>query len=129
MAAEASVMEADTKLVHALLEAWGRWAKDVDSRGWPPMTLLSRMIEFGPQGASQQGKPPISMPDEIARVDAAVGRLCEIDKRAVIAYYTRWEPMEVLAKRLHMRERQVRRVLDRARWRLALHLTGQGGMY
>jgi len=121
-----NAMDPDTKLIHAMLEAWGKWAKDMESHGWPAQTLLARMIEYGPQGASQQGRPPVAMPDEIAKTDAAVARLCVTDRRAVVAYYTRWEPPQIIAKRLHMRERQFRNVLQRARWRLSVWLTGAG---
>ena len=117
-----NAMDPDTKLIHAMLEAWGKWAKDMESHGWPAQTLLARMIEYGPQGASQQGRPPVAMPDEIAQIDAAVARLCQIDKNAVVAYYTRWEPPDVVAKRLRIKERELRRTLQRARWRLAAWL-------
>ena len=117
-----NAMDPDTMLVHAMLEAWGRWAKDMESHGWPLETILARMMEYGPQGAAQQGRPPISMPEDIARIDAAVAQLCVIDRRAVVAYYTRWEPPEAVARRLHIKERELRRTLQRARWRLAAWL-------
>lgn len=114
-------MDPETKLVHARLEAWGSWAKDAELRAWPAVSLLGRMVDQQ-TGAAQSGKPPISMPDEIAATDAAVCRLCDIDKRAVHLYYVRWQPIEVLAKRMRMRSRQFQNVLRRARWRLAIHL-------
>lgn len=108
-------------MVHMRLEAWGKWAHE-NTGAWPPQTLLGRMIEQGPMGAAQAGKPPISMPAEIAATDAAVARLGMIDRRALTDYYTRWEPLEVLARRASMRTRQLQRVLQRARWRVAVIL-------
>ena len=115
-------MDSETKAVHVMLEAWGKWARHAEGNGWSPITILGRLIECGPQGSAQPGKPPISMPDDIARIDGAVAKLGDIDKRTIIAYYTRWEPIEVLARRLSMRERQMRSVLQRARWRLTAYL-------
>lgn len=121
-------MDPDTRAVHIRLTVWGEWAKQCAENGWPPITLLGRMIKQGPNGASQTGKPPISMPDEIAETDAAVAKLCEIDKRAIVGYYTKWEPIEALARRLHMRTQQIHNVLRRARWRLNFALDVSGGI-
>jgi hypothetical protein len=111
-------MDADTKLVHARLEEWGRWAKEGDIRAWPAATYLARWIEQGIDGAAQQGKPPISMPPSVAIVDAAVCKLGDIDKAVIRTYYLRWEPVEVMARRHHMRVRKFQNVLRRARWRI-----------
>src|SRR5258708_38669789 len=111
-------MDPETRFIHSRLEAWGRWAHGAETQGFPAVTLVGRMIKWGPQGASQTQGVPITMPDEIAVVDAAVARLEQPEKQTVIAYYTRWEPVEVLALRFQMKERQVRRVLQRARWKL-----------
>lgn len=115
-------MDPETKVVHARLEAWGAWAKESELRAYPSATYLARWIEQGIDGAAQQGKPPIAMPDEIASVDAAVSRLGAIDKRAVQLYYIKWQPIENLARMMHMRSRQYQNVLRRARWRLAAYM-------
>lgn len=114
----ANRMDPDTKLVHSRLEEWGRWAKDSELRAWPALTLLGRVAEQGGYAASQQGRPPVSMPQSIAVVDAAVGRLGAIDRRVIQTYYLHWEPIEVMAARHHMRVRQFQNVLRRARWRI-----------
>lgn len=111
-------MDGETKIVHERLEAWGRWARDSEVRAWPKTTLLGRVIEQGPMGASQQGKPPINIPDQVAVVDAAVCRLGAIDRGVIQTYYLRWEPIEVMARRHKMRVRQFQNVLRRARWRI-----------
>jgi hypothetical protein len=115
-------MDPETRLVHSKLEVWGAWAKDSDIRAYPSVTYLARWMEQGIHGAAQQGKPPVSMPDEIAAVDAAVCRLNAIDKQAVQLYYIKWAPVELHARRMRMRPRQFQNVLRRARWRLALFL-------
>lgn len=115
-------MDPETRVVHSRLEAWGAWAKDAEVRAWPASTLLARMIDQQAAGAAQGSKPPISMPDQIAATDAAVCKLNAIDKRAVQIYYLKWQPVESLARMMHMRPRQYQNVLRRARWRLALWL-------
>lgn len=114
----ANRMDPDTKLVHSRLEEWGRWAKDSEIRAWPAMTLLARVIEQGEVAAGQQGRPPVCMPPAVAIVDAAVCRLNATDKGVIQTYYLRWEPIEVMARRHHMRVRQFQNVLRRARWRI-----------
>ncbi len=51
------------------------------------MTILGRLIEQGPTGAGQQGRPPISIPEPIARVDAAVGQLIGIERSIICIRY------------------------------------------
>lgn len=111
-------MDPDTKLVHERLEHWGRWAKDSEARAWPALTLLGRVVEQGGNAAGQQGRPPVSMPEAVAVVDAAVCRLGSIDRGVIQTYYLRWEPIEVMARRHQMRVRQFQNVLRRARWRI-----------
>lgn len=113
----ANRMDPDTKMVHLRLEEWGKWAKGSEAKAWPQTTMLGRVIEQGP-GASQSGRPPVEMPDPVAVVDAAVSRLGAIDRGVVQTYYIRWEPIEVMARRKHMRVRQFQNVLRRARWRI-----------
>lgn len=115
-------MDPETRIVHSRLEAWGAWAKDSELRAWPAATLLGRIIDHQPTGAAQSGRPPVAMPDDIAAVDAAVCRLCAIDRQAVQRYYIKWGPIESHARAMHMRPRQYQNVLRRARWRLGLFL-------
>jgi hypothetical protein len=114
----ANRMDPETKVVHGRLEEWGKWAKDTEIRAWPAVTYLGRWAEQGIDGAAQQGKPPIAMPDSVAVVDAAVCRLGDIDKAIIKTYYLKWEPIEVMARRHRMRVRQFQNVLRRARWRI-----------
>lgn len=114
----ANRMDTETKLVHERLEQWGKWAKESEARAWPESTMLGRMIEQGPRGASQQGRPPIEIPEPVAIVDAAVCRLGEVDRKVIQIYYLRWEPIEVMSRRCDMRVRQFQNILRRARWRI-----------
>lgn len=117
-----SRMDPDTRMVHSLLEQWGRWSYDSSLRAYPSVTLLGRVIECGANGASQQGRPPLEMPAAVAATDSAIAKLCQTDKRVIVVYYTREEPIEVCARKCRMRIRQFQNVLRRARWRLVLHL-------
>lgn len=115
-------MDPDTKAVHARLEGWARWASGEEVRAWPRLTLLGRVIEQGASGAGQSGRPPISMPDHIAHVDAAVAKLGQIDKMVIRIYYGPPDAVEVMARKANMRVRQFQNVLRRARWRVSGYL-------
>jgi len=83
--------------VHARLEEWARWANQgIETIGWPQATMLGRMIEEGPTGASQSGSPPITIPDRVAQVDRAVAGLEPIDKGVIRTFYFSWAPPETL---------------------------------
>lgn len=116
-----SRMDPDTRFVHTLLEDWGRWSYDSTLRAYPPITLLGRMIKYGPQGASHV-RPPLEMPKHVAAVDGAIAKLNQPDKIVVITYYTRDEPIEVCAIRCRLRLRQFQNVLSRARRRIVFSL-------
>jgi predicted DNA-binding protein (UPF0251 family) len=58
----------------------------------------------------------------VALTDAAVARLCQIDQRALKAYYMRTEAIEFCARRCGMSRRTFQNTLRRARWRLAVYL-------
>lgn len=117
-------MDPETKLVHARLEEWARWAKDSGIAGYPKQSLTEKAAKYGRLGIPQEtlNKPEPMMPDRVAVVDAAICRLGVIDRRVVEIYYKSWEAPEVLAKKMHMRERQFQHVLQRARWRIMGYL-------
>lgn len=113
--------------VHIRLEEWAKWAQSgLESISWPSVTLLGRMEEQGPTGASQQGSPPITIPDEIAQVDTAVARLEPIDKGVIRAYYLSWAPPETLWMGcIGVRSAfGFRVILKRARWRIGEFIGG-----
>ena len=114
-------MDPEGKRVHARLEAWARWSRDASLRALPAVSVIGRMMEYGALGAAQAGRPPISIPEEIALVDAAVARLESLDQRVLKAYYLHWETIETSAHRVHRSVRQLQSLLKRARWRLAIY--------
>ena len=118
-------MDPETTAVHLLLEAWGKWAKQPGIMGYPTSSPTEKAARYGKLGIPQETnyKREPEMPDDIALIDAAVGRLGDIDKRAIKAYYTHWEPKEVLARKCGMRVRQFQNVLRRARWRIVIHMS------
>jgi hypothetical protein len=114
-------MDPDTKLVHARLERWGRWAKDHGIQGYPKQSLTERAAQYGKLGIPQESNvraEPV-MPDDIAQVDIAICRLWGIGQRCVKRYYTKWEPMDVMAKEEGISESHMKEVLRRSR-----HLIG-----
>jgi hypothetical protein len=115
-------MDPETKLVHAYLEQWGKETKDRDENGFPASTLLGRMIEQGPMGASQSGRPPTDLSPQSALIDTAVSRLWGIGKNCVKRYYRTWEPMDVMARKEGISESHMKEVLRRSRHLIALWL-------
>jgi hypothetical protein len=118
-------MSNDTKVIHARLEQWAKWAKDFERMGWPE-SIFGAIARYGADGASQHGKPPVSMPEEIAVMDAAVAKLGEVDRRVIRRYYLQWAPAECLWKDCEgIRSlSNFRAVLKRARWRLSGFVDG-----
>lgn len=117
-------MDPDTKFVHARLEEWSKWAKDMGIAGFPHQSITEKAAKYGKLGIPQEPlhKPEPLMPDHVALVDAAVCRLNEIDRTVVRTYYLTWAPIEIMARKHHMRIRQFQHVLQRARWRIRGYL-------
>lgn len=119
-------MDPDTKLVHARLEEWAKWAKDMGIAGYPHQSVTEKAAKYGKLGIPQEPlhKPEPMMPDHVARVDVAVCRLGDIDRKAIRLYYLSWDVAENLARRMDrsMRWRQYLNVVRRARWRVAAYL-------
>lgn len=107
-------MRADVRAIDVYLVEWARWGRDeADRLGLPPETLLGRVIRLGADGAHAHGHEG-QMPDEIARVDAAICRLMPLRQQVVKTYYLRWEPVEAMARRCRISRRQFRAELERA---------------
>lgn len=114
-------MDGETRILHIRLEQWGRETRET-LNGYPPLTLLGRLIEQGANGASQTGRPPVSLSESAARADSCVAKLVQTDQGALRLYYQADISIEILAQRLSMRVRQAQNVLRRARWRFGAHL-------
>ena len=121
-------MDPETKEIHLRLEEWARWAKDWGIAGYPRQSLTEKAATYGKLGIPQEPlhKPEASMPDRVAVIDAAIAKLGDIDRRVVRMYYLNWEPTNVMARRMKMRERQFQNVLRRARWRISGYLLAEG---
>lgn len=117
-----SHMTGETLMTHIRLEQWGKWARE-PLHAWPPRTLLGRVMDEGPS-ASQSTNRAVHMPAEVAVTDRAVAHLGEIDQKVIRVYYTEWQSVEVMARHCRMRDREFRRVLDRARWRIGGYIAG-----
>lgn len=119
-------MDPDTKVVHARLEEWAKWAKDAGIMGYPTQSLTEKAAKYGKLGIPQEPlhKPESVMPERVAAVDAAICRLGDIDRKAIRLYYLNWDAPENLARKMDrsMRWRQYLNVVRRARWRVAAYL-------
>lgn len=108
--------------VDYMLEAWARWGKAA-LPGWPPKTLLARVIECGFTGAAQS-QPIPEMDEAVQAVERAVLRLTEIERRVITKYYIAWEPGEVSARECGVGFDSYRQILKRARGRVADYIEG-----
>lgn len=112
-----SNMAPEIRMLHMRLEAWARWSREKTPGGWPDRTILGRLIEEGP-GAGHSSTAPTEIPAAIAEIDRAVAHLTGDDRRVIREYYLRWEPREVLARRLRLTPKRLDGILNRARWRI-----------
>jgi hypothetical protein len=110
-------MDPATKLVHARLEAWGKYARDRGIQGFPSQSLTEKAAQYGKLGIPQESnfRAEPQMPEHIANVDGAVCRLWGIGQRCVKRYYVDWAPPEVMAKEEGLEVRRFQEVLKRAR--------------
>lgn len=119
-------MDPDMKVVHARLEEWAKWARNIGIAGYPAQSITEKAAKYGKLGIPQEPlhKPEVMMPDRVAAVDAAICRLGNIDRKAIRLYYLSWAPASSLARQMDrsMRERQFLNVIRRARWRISGYL-------
>lgn len=119
--------------VHAALEQWGRWVLDgLAGMGWPPETLLARVIEYGALGAAQRHcgsllliGSMIEYDEMIAWTEAGVMRLALEERNVIARVYLHWEPPEVSAKRLGLSQGTFDSRLSRARRSVRDYLEGR----
>lgn len=126
--AEPELSDAD-----AALEHWAAWAKSaLSSMGWPPRTLLARIIECGVLGAAQRGSGVLLVVggrieyDELcAWVEAAVMRLTLAERNVIVRAYMHYETPETSARELEMTPSNFRQILYRARRSVRDYLDGR----
>jgi hypothetical protein len=117
----------------AALEHWAAWAKSaMTSMGWPPRTMLARIIEFGVLGAAQRSSGSLIVVgglieyDELcAWVEAAVMRLTLSERNVIVRAYMHYETPEKSARELSMTASNFRQVLYRARRSVRDYLDGR----
>lgn len=117
----------------AALEHWAAWAKSaLTSMGWPPRTLLARIIECGVLGAAQNGSGMLLVVgslveyDELcAWVEAGVMRLTLIERNVIVRAYMHFESPETSARSLGISAANFRQVLYRARRSVRDYLDGR----
>lgn len=115
-------MDPATKAIHLRLEAWSRWARsNPELREYPEESWLGKWAKYGTDGAAQSG-PPVTMPEAVEVVEGAIRRLGAIDRQVLVTYYLQWKPVEVLARKCHMRQPEYLNVLRRARFRVRCYV-------
>lgn len=96
------------------LSEWAKWARD---RGpdWPRMSIIGK---FGMErdGASQSGRPPLSMPDPVAEIDRIICKMPQLLSGVVRAHYLEWARAEDKAKKLGISRRVFFSRLESAQW-------------
>lgn len=116
-----NAMDPETKIVHIRLELWSEWATE-GLRGFPESTIIDRIMKQGAQGASSDHSRRTEMPDPILITDRAVAKLKELPKRCICEYYLRWEPKEIIARRVGMNWNRLQVTLRDARTRIACYI-------
>lgn len=125
---EPELADADSALEH-----WAAWAKSaLSSMGWPPRTLLARVIEYGVLGAAQRSSGSLLVVgsmveyDELcAWVEAAVMRLTLAERNVIVRAYMHYETPERSAQELAMSASNFRQILYRARRSVRDYLDGR----
>lgn len=125
---EPELADADSALEH-----WAAWARSaLSSMGWPPRTLLARVIEYGVLGAAQRSSGSLLVVggmveyDELcAWVEAAVMRLTLTERNVIVRAYMHYETPETSARELSMSGSNFRQILYRARRSVRDYLDGR----
>lgn len=118
-----SHMSPETMYLHHRLDRWGQFYRDSVLHALPGVTLLGRVIEYGPMGASQgSGGSTLSVPQDVANVELAYLSCGEIQKEALRSYYLMGGPLEVMARRCGMKVLEFQRALGKGRVRVGGYL-------
>lgn len=99
------------------LDAWASWVRS-NQQGWPPRTLLARVMEEGISGAAH-GTCAESMPMHILETDRAVAHIEQRLRQVVKVYYLTHAASEVKAAKLGVSRATFWRLIERAQ--LAVH--------
>jgi DNA-directed RNA polymerase specialized sigma24 family protein len=112
--------------VDIAMEAWCRWARAAFAGiGWPPESLLSKIIRYGVRGAAQKAGLYVSDADELCElVDRGLLRLADDQRAVIVRHYMYHETQDVSAKMLSMGHARFRDLLYNARNRMHDFLEG-----
>lgn len=129
MSAAAEAIQRDD--VDQAIEAWARWAREaLSGLGWPPVSLLAKVIEYGVRGAAQAGGIHYVETNAACEiVDRAIRQLPELERRVVVVYYTRWQPRESAADYCGVSEGYFRKLLSQGRRGVKDYLRGAALRY
>lgn len=118
-----SRMADETKRIDALLAEWWRWGKGALAHlNYPSETLDSRVARLGFLGAAS-GSPLPEWPWRVILTERAVLRLQQIDRSVIIEHYGHADDaIAAQARRRNMSAERFRKLLERARKRVRLHL-------
>lgn len=82
-------MDAEFKPIDSLLMRWAMDARYDGAPRWPTVTILGKIIDQTPTGASQIGAPTETVPREIEVIDWCVAQLRDIKRKVIhIEYVT-----------------------------------------
>jgi hypothetical protein len=117
----------------AALEHWANWAKSsLAGIGWPPRTLLARVIEFGVLGAAQRGSGSLLVVGDMIEydelcgwVEAALMRLTLVERNVAVRVYMHYESREESARAMGMNTNNLGQVLYRVHRSVRDYLDGR----
>lgn len=121
----AAGLHGDTAIAHAALEIWSRYAKGLPAKlGWPAMTTLATIIEFGIHGAATRGgaQATVEWPEIVDVVERAIKRLRPEEARIVRYEYTHSNPPELGARHCRVTLNHYRVLLHRARRAVGMYV-------
>lgn len=104
--------------VEWLMQCWARGARKMAKElNWPASTVLARIIEYGPLGASNSGKPPTALSSDEEEIDKILSKMPPQLKKVIVTHYTLlWLPKEEKAKECGISMSTYRNRLESAQW-------------
>lgn len=119
-------MREESREAHAALEAWARWANSaLTGLGFSPTSIIARLIELGPLGASQAfGPVPVEIDIACEVVDRAISRLDNVEREVIYRTYLYNDAAQVTAQKCRLTYGYYREVLAKARQRVGDYING-----
>ena len=126
LAERRSYMRDESKEAHAALEMWARWAGSAFSAlGYSRVSIIAKLIEFGPLGAAGSfGPVPVEIDTTCEVVDRAILRLDSTEREVIYRTYLHNDAAQVTAKKCGLTYGYYREVLAKARQRVGDYING-----